>query len=239
MKCPPVILACVSLAAIACADNPTTTPLVDDPAPLVTDREEAPVAEKPSPPAPPEKPRMVDTLGRLIPGESTPWGFVLPRGATLEQKSPAMTLYQLRATRQALLEFYTHRRYHVVRRGSGHQVLHSGDTLQDLDRSLEGARLVIHPQARHVFSLRFFPPHHAGGPSNVGDDSQNAPQRPHPSAGSSPGNTPRPGMSRAPRRPLRQEETFNPKHRKNEGVLRTGPLVDKWKSQRPGHTFYD
>jgi hypothetical protein len=243
MRASLLLLVTFGFLAHACSERTPEIVLVDDP-PSV---EIPPIPPEPSAASPSssaaQTPLRVDPLGRLLASEDTPWGFALPRGAALERETPDLAIYQLRSTRQALREFYAHRRYHVVRRASGFLVLHSSDTLRDVERSLEQAKLVIHTQARHTFSLRFFPP-----PGTSSPIAQPTPRDPPTdrATGSAPrSRTDEPktatqrSLSPRPRRTLRQEETFNPNHKKNVGVLRTGPRVQEWKKQEPGRTFYD
>ena len=76
-------------------------------------------------------PPLIDRLGRLREGTVMASGFILPEMALEEtpENAPSRT-FRVRSLGRALLEFYMHRDYHVVKHRRGHLVKHSTTTLE-------------------------------------------------------------------------------------------------------------
>jgi hypothetical protein len=103
--------------------------------------------------------RQYDELGRLREAKEKVYQYQIPRGAWLRRASAGLREYELVCSEQALTEFYTHRKYPVLRKGAGYKVLPApSHEAEEVAKNDKVSRVTLHitRTARNRFKLRFF-----------------------------------------------------------------------------------
>ena len=204
----------------------------------------APTAPKVAATPPPQKPEpaLVDPYGRLAEGKEKVHGFPIPALAIKESgKENLSKVYRVQALERAVLEFYLHRDYHVIKTGPTHTVRHSSITLDRSGRAdNEFATLFITRRGlrdqrfRIVYSApvkQHIPEVNAEvleERTDLKDDRRKALENHLPKA--------KPRANRAPTRPV---PPFNPTIPRNVGTKNVSPKVKTWLKKNPGEVFYD
>ena len=239
------------LFVLGCADEEIPIRYVPDAEPL----------SDPSLPLAPEveDDRQYDELGRLREGKERVYQYQIPRGVWLRRASAGLREYELVSSEKALTEFYTHRKYPVIRKGAGYKVLPASSSEP---REMEGREdtspvtLHITRTARNRFKLRFFrarPQNHIPEVNqeflHERDDLTEEEkatlikrlQQERGSEETSPTNIQKnTNDSPSPTKPVnRVKRRFNPQVNRNSGKQNVQPRVKEWLESRPGEVFYD
>ena len=192
-----------------------------------------------------EKPKnvFIDSIGRLVPGAEKVDGFPIPKMATEETEpgAPSRT-FRVRALQRALLEFYMHRDFHVVKLHKGHRIQHSSMTRERNGKDDEGfGTLFITQRKQRDQYLRFIPakPPRIYVPEvnrEVLEEEQDKWTEKEKKAvkGVLDGAGPEPAKNKR-----RIVVPFNPGVPRSLGTRTTRKQVKDWLKKNPGAVFYD
>ena len=105
-------------------------------------------------------PPVYDSLGRLIPGELRIDGFPLPRlTREITAEGAPTRSFEMRALRKPVLEFYSHRDFHVIEMRRGYKIQHSSNTRERNGKDKEGlGSLVLFERSQRNLMVRYLPP---------------------------------------------------------------------------------
>ena len=194
--------------------------------------------------APPSKPQLIDSIGRLVEGEVSVDGFPFPlMAAEITEEGATSRSFRIPALQRALLEFYMHRDFHVLKLPTGHRIKHSSITRERTgdDNMGLGALFVTQRGQRNQF-VRFIPhtPPLVHLPrvnkevlEEEGSQWTDEQQKAMGSAVKSIEKMPK----KKPKR--RVVVPFNPSLPRTMGTKSTKKQVKKWLKDNPGKVFYD
>ncbi len=195
----------------------------------------------PTPPAA-EKPALVDPYGRLAEGKERQYGFPIPALAIAEPSADGVSkVYRVQALERAVLEFYLHRKYHVIKTGRSHSVRHSSITL---DRSgnaeNEHATLFITRRALRDqrFRIVYTAPVKRHIPAVNAEVLEERTDLKEPQRKALETHLPKKKKTTT-NTALRPVPPFNPTIPRNVGTQAVKPRVKTWLKKNPGEVFYD
>jgi hypothetical protein len=192
----------------------------------------------------PSPPPLIDSIGRLVEGQLEIDGFPFPRMAEeVTEDGASSRSFKIPALQRALLEFYMHRDFHVIKLPTGHRVKHSSisrDRTRD-DKKGFGALFITERGQRNQF-VRFIPqtpplihlPKVNKEVLEEAGDTWTQEQKTAVEAVVEPvANKP----AKKPRR--RVVVPFNPSLPRTMGTQNTNKKVKTWLKDNPGKVFYD
>ena len=201
-----------------------------------------PIAKPVQTPPAAEEPPLVDPYGRLAEGKDRHYGFPIPALAMAEPSVDGLTqVYRVQALERAVLEFYLHRKYHVIKTGRSHSVRHSSITL---DRSgnaeNEHATLFITRRALRDqrFRIVYTAPVKRHIPAVNAEVLEERTDLKEPQRKALETHLPKKKKTTT-NAALRPVPPFNPTIPRNVGTQAIKPQVKKWLKKNPGEVFYD
>ena len=193
---------------------------------------------------PPSPPPLIDSIGRLVEGSLEIDGFPFPRMAEeVTEEGASSRSFKIPALQRALLEFYMHRDFHVIKLPTGHRVKHSSisrDRTRDDEKGF-GALFVTARGQRNQF-VRFIPHtppliHLPKVNKEVLDEAGDTWTQEQKAAVEA---VVEPGSKKNAKKPRRRIVVpFNPSLPRTMGTQNTNKQVKKWLKKNPGKVFYD
>jgi len=193
---------------------------------------------------PPSPPALIDSIGRLVEGEIEMDGFPFPRMAKeVTEEGASARSFKIPALERALLEFYMHRDFHVIKLPTGHRVKHSSisrDRTRDDNKGF-GALFITERGQRNQF-VRFIPhkpplihlPKVNKEVLEEAGDTWTEEQKAAVEA------VVEPLPNKTAKKPRRRVVVpFNPSLPRTMGTRNTNKQVKKWLKDNPGKVFYD
>ena len=185
--------------------------------------------------------------------------YQIPRGVWLRRASAGLREYELVCSEQALTEFYSHRKYPVLRKGAGYKVLPSPSQGSDaLTKDKEASPVTLHitRTARNRFKLRFFrarPQNHIPAVNQEflherndlsAEEKERLIKRLQQERGQTEleqeeNDTTSPALNPRGNGRTKTQNRFNPEIRRGTGQQNIQPRVKKWLQNKPGAVFYD
>ena len=202
---------------------------------------EAPAVE---PPAEVE-PEWYDSLGRLIPGKMRLDGFPFPRLVREITPEGAPTRsFELPALKKPVLEFYSHRDFHVIEMRRGYKIQHSTITRERNGKDEEGlGSLVLFERSQRNQLIRYLPAP-ATPPKPPADTNQEKKNEDPTGLRESQVEIRDENVEESTGAPAvkpvrRVVVPFNPGIPRSMGKIGTSERVKRWRADNPGKTFYD